>query len=107
MRKAVVLILAGVLLLVFAAPSIALPRVVLQADLQPWIAATAMPAIAAHLGFYELPQMHASEMHFALGSARFCGAHLLALFSFNPEVRLNQTFEPLELNDDAGRDKTD
>ena len=77
MRKAVVLILAGVLLLVFAAPSIALPRVVLQADLQPWIAATAMPAIATHLGLYELPQMHASEMHFALGSAQLASVVLI------------------------------
>ncbi|HWG50304.1 MAG TPA: hypothetical protein VN669_11460 [Candidatus Acidoferrales bacterium] len=77
MRKIVVLTLAGVLLCVFAAPSIALPRVVLQADVQPWIAASAMPAITADLHLYELPQTHRSELHFALGSAQLASVVLI------------------------------
>lgn len=77
MRRAVVLGLAVVLLVVFAAPSIALPRVVLQPDVQPWIAASAPPAIASYLHLYELPQTHRSEMHFALGPAQLASVVLI------------------------------
>ena len=49
MRKVVVLTVAGVLLIVFAAPTVALPRIVLQPDLQPWIAPSAVPVVAGSL----------------------------------------------------------
>ena len=64
MRKAVVLTLAGVLLLVFAVPSITLPRIVLQPDQQPWIASSIVPVVARSLDLpYKFSQFHPSEMH--------------------------------------------
>jgi hypothetical protein len=59
MRTIVVLIVAGALLIVFAAPGFALPRiVVLQPDLQPWIAPSAVPVVGGLSDLPTIPQSH-------------------------------------------------
>lgn len=73
-----VLTVAGVLLIVFAAPTVALPRIVLQPDLQPWIAPSAVPVVAGSLDPpYKFSQNDRSEMHPVLECAQLASVVLI------------------------------
>ncbi len=78
MRKAVVLTVAGVLLIIFALPTITLPRIVLQPDLQPWIVSSAVPVVVWSLDSpYKFSQFHPSEMHPVLEYAQLASVVLI------------------------------